>query len=106
MSKSILTIHKEMEKKAFSETEMGKLEKKLRTFYDNLVTKSTPLPEEYAKQIYDIRVNHEQKQMDYIKESQVRDAKAIDEMLMDAFTKEVAIIEDYQSNSTTTMNDK
>jgi hypothetical protein len=95
MSKSSLTIHKEILKKEYAESPIGKMEREITKFYDELVLKGEKLPEDIAKQVYDLRDLHEKKQMDYIDESQKRDRDAVDAMLMEAFTKELEILNNF-----------
>lgn len=93
---SALTIHKEIEKKAYAESPIGKLERKLTKFYDGMKLGNKVLPEEFAKQIYDIRDQHEKDQMSYIDMTLKRDKDATEKMLFDTFTKEIEVINKYQ----------
>lgn len=95
MGKSILTIHKEIEKQAHAKSPLGQLEKKLRTFYDSMVMKREKLPEHLAKEIYNIREENEKRTMEYIDERLKKDRDAVDEFLMDAMTRELEIINKY-----------
>jgi hypothetical protein len=92
---SVLTIHKEIEKKEYEKSPLGQLEKKLRKFYDSLVIKKKKLPENLAKEVYDLRTAHEKKYMDYLDERVKKDKEAIDVMLSEAFTKELEILKKY-----------
>lgn len=91
-----LTIRKEIEKKAYAESPLGKLERQLTKFYDGMKLSNKALPEEYAKEIYDIRDQHEKDEMAYIEMSLKRDKEANEKMLFDAFTKELEVINKYQ----------
>lgn len=102
MSKSNLTLYKEILKKEHESSELGIAEKKIRTFYDSLILKGERLPENLARLVYQIREENEQKQLDYIKASQQRDREAIDVMLLESFNKELEILSTY--NGTTVMN--
>lgn len=93
---STLTIHKEIEKKAYAQSPLGKLERQLTKFYDGLKLSNKALPEDVAKQIYDIRDKHEKDQMDYIDMTLKRDKEANEKMLFDSFTKELEVINKYQ----------
>lgn len=91
----MMTIHKEIEKKEYEKSPLGLLEKRLRTAYDKLTLNKKQLPEDLAKQIYDIREKNEKDQMEYIDFRLVEDRKAVDAMLTDAFNKELEILEKY-----------
>lgn len=103
MSKSILTVHKEIQKKEYAKSPLGQLEKKLGNFYVEMERSKEKLPEDISKQIYDIRDNNEKSVMAYIEESNKRDREAVDNLLFEAMSKEWKLIEDYQSNQISAM---
>lgn len=100
MTKSILTINKEIEKKAYLETPLGKVEKALRKFYDDLKLKNSKLPEDVAKQVYDIRDANEQAIKDYMDRSNKEHRESIDNFLLQAMSKELELVTNYQSTTT------
>lgn len=89
---SVLTIHKEIEKKKYAESPLGKLERKITSIYDDMILKKEALPENVAKQIYDLRDQHERDEKDYIDMTLKRDKEAVDKMLFDVMTKELEIL--------------
>lgn len=103
MGKSLLTIHKEIERKAYQESPLGKMEKKLRAFYDGVDLKTIPEPsKEFVGQINAVRSQNEEDQMAFNKtiseriraiEEEAREG--VDKMLLDAMTKEWEIIDKY-----------
>lgn len=95
MSKTGLTIQKEIQKKEHEKTPLGQVEKKLRNFYDNLLVKGEKLPEYLAKQIYDLRDEHESKQLKYIEDTEKEQAIAVDKMLYDTMSSELTLLEKY-----------
>lgn len=96
MSKGMLTLHKEILKKEYAESPLGKLEKKLRKFYDECkVYKKYELPEDIAEQIYNIREENEKEQLAYIDESQKRDREKVDEILFKSMSQEWEIINNF-----------
>jgi hypothetical protein len=95
MSKSMMTIHKEIEKKEYAKSPLGLLEKKISAFYDKMVMAQKKLPENLAKEVYDIRDKQEKKYMEYLELRMVEDKKHIDSLLEEAFIKELAILEKY-----------
>lgn len=100
MPKSILTISKEIEKKAYLETPLGKVEKTLRKFYDELKLKDSKLPESVAKQVYDIRDDNTKAIEKYMAEASKRDRDAIDSLLLEAMSKELELVTNHQSTTT------
>lgn len=100
MSKSILTINKEIERKAYFETPLGKVEKALRKFYDELKLKSSKLPEDVAKQVYDIRDANEKAITEYMAKASKEHREAVDKLLFDAMSKELELVTNYQSTTT------
>lgn len=95
MSKTALTIQKEIIKKEYEKSPLGIIEKKLRAFYDGLVGKGEKLPEDVAKQIYEIREMNEKRTENYIEERLKHDREAVDNFLLDAMTKEEEILNKY-----------
>jgi hypothetical protein len=93
MSKSILTIHKEVEKKEYEKTPLGQAEKKLRAFYDEAYLKDNPIPEDILKQIDTIREEQAKKYDDYIQERMRIDKEWIDTELLNAMTREISLLE-------------
>lgn len=96
MGKSVLTIHRELAKKEHAKSPLGKLEKELSRFYDEMILKKKQLPEEFAEQIYDIRDNQEQWMLDYIERTNLEQKKAIDDKLFESMTKELEVINKYR----------
>lgn len=99
MSKSLLTIHKEIEKKEYAKSPLGLIEKELGNFYAELKKFGTTLPEDVAKQIYDIRDENEKAQIKYIEDSQRRDREYVDNLLLEAMTKEMTILNKYKNDN-------
>jgi len=99
MSKSILTIHKEILKKEYAHSPLGKLEKQLGDFYTEMQRKKEKLPEEIAEQIYNIRDENEKAMMKYVEDSQKRDKEEVDKLLFGAMSKEMEIINKYKSTA-------
>lgn len=94
-SNSALGIHKEILRQEYAKTEVGKAEAKLKEFYGNLKKKGEALPEEIAEQVYNIREANEQAQLEYIKQSEKENREKVDQILLDSFNKEIAILENY-----------
>lgn len=101
MSKGVLTIHRELEKENYRKSPLGQLEKKLNSFYKRMKEEGKSLPENLAKEIYDIREAQEKAYENYVNERIVKDREAVDNLLMEAFNKELEIINKYdeQGNS-------
>lgn len=97
MAKSNLAIHKEIEKKKYNESPLGQIEKKLRKFYDNCILTKTQLPENLAKEVYDLRTFNENRTKDYIDERLKKDRDQVDDFLLETMTKELAIIEKFNA---------
>lgn len=98
MSKSILTIHKEIYKKEYYKSPLGILEKKLGKFYEDMRRKKVEVPKETAQAIIKIREDNEKAQQDYIEESQKRDREKVDEILFNSMQAEWDIISKFQIN--------
>lgn len=96
MSKSVLTIHKEIEKKAYAESPLGKLEKEIGRIYDAFKIKNKKLPEDVAEKIYDIRDENEKWQLEYIERTNREHKEAIDAKLLDSMTRELNILKEYE----------
>lgn len=90
---SMLSIHKEIEKKKYAESPLGKLEKELGQFYDGLQITKRELPTDVLEQVNRIRSEHEKAQTDYIDMTLKRDRQAVDDMLFKAMTDELAILQ-------------
>jgi hypothetical protein len=93
MSKSVLTIHKEIERKEYAASPLGKLEKVIGEIYREMQLKKEALPEDLAKQVYDIREENEKWQMQYIDDRLKADREAVDSKLLESMTRELAILE-------------
>ena len=94
----MLSIYKELEKKKYAESPLGKIERKIHQFYDDMILHKESLPEPIAKQIYDLRIKHEQDEKDYIDMTLKRDKEATEKMLFDTFTKELEILDNYKKH--------
>lgn len=92
MSQSVLTIHREMQKKLYQESPLGKVEKEIGRIYDDLKLKSKELPEDIAKEIYAIREENEKWQLEYIERTNKEHREAIDAKLLESMTRELAIL--------------
>ncbi len=93
MSKSLLTIEKEYLKKEHEKSPLGKVEKKLRAFYDNLYVTNTKLDEETLKKVSDIREANEKRIQEYIDTRLKTDREAVDNFLLESMTEELQLIE-------------
>lgn len=89
---NILKIHKEIAKKEYAESALGKVERELTRIYDNLKITKSALPEEIAKQVYDIRDENEKWNLDYIERTNKEHREAIDAKLLEAMSKELEIL--------------
>lgn len=98
MSKSALTIQKEIIKKEYEKSPLGLMEKELRAFYDGFVTRGEKLPEEFAKQIYEIREENEKRTEAYIDERLKLDREAVDGFLLEAMTKEKEVLNSFNKS--------
>lgn len=103
MSKSILTLEKEVLKKEYAKSPLGIAEKKLRSLYDGYQLSGYRPVEETMKQVDEIRTENERRVQEYVDLRQKTDKEAIDDMLLEAFTKEITLLE---SSRTTPMNDQ
>lgn len=92
MATSILTIHKEIAKKEYAASPLGKTERALTKIYDDLKLKNGSLPESVAKQIYDIRDTNEKWNLAYIERTNKEHREAIDAKLLEAMSKELEIL--------------
>lgn len=104
MSKSHLTIQKELIKEAYSKSPLGVMERRLNEIHDTLYLGGKEAPEDVLKEIDKIRTENEKKQIEYIEFRLKTDREVIDDMLLESMTKEVALLEPLIS--TTNMNDK
>lgn len=95
MSKSLLTIHREILKKEYDKSPLGIVEKKLKEFYG----KNKILPKHILKEISAIREENEKAQMKYIEDSQREDREAVDRMLLESMEKELSIINNYKNTA-------
>lgn len=95
MSKSALTIQKEIIKKEYEKSPLGIIEKELRAFYDGMVTKGEKLPEEFAKQVFEIREENEKRTEAYIDERLKLDREAVDGFLLEAMTREKEVLTNF-----------
>jgi hypothetical protein len=95
MSKSGLTIHKEMQKKLYQESELGKVEREITKIYDNLTLKKQQLPEEISKKIFDIRDENEKWQLEYIERTNREHREAVDAKLLESMSKELDILKQH-----------
>jgi hypothetical protein len=93
MSKSVLTIHKEMERKEYAASPLGKIEKTIGEIYRDMQLKKLALPEDLAKQVYDIREENEKWQMNYIDERLKKDREAVDAKLLESMSRELDILQ-------------
>ena len=92
MSRSLISIHKEIEKKAYRETPLGKVEAEIGKIYSDLKAKGARLPESVCKEIFDIRTGNEKDQLAYIERTNREHKEAVDEMLLKAMSKELKVI--------------
>lgn len=92
---SILSIHKEIEKRKYAESDLGKAEKELGKIYDSLKIKNSKLPEDIAKKIYDIRDENEKWQTEYIERTNREHKEAVDGKLLESMTKELEILKSH-----------
>jgi hypothetical protein len=87
-----LTIQKEIQKKEYEQSPLGKLDRQIHKIYDDMILHKEALSEPVAKQIYDLRDKHEKEEQAYIDMTLKRDKDAVDKMLFDTFTKELEIL--------------
>lgn len=92
----VLQLHKEIEKKEYANSPVGKLERQMTAFYDEMFLAKKALPEDVAKQIYDIRDENEKKHKEYIEYTLQRDRDAVNAILIDSFTRELEIINNWK----------
>jgi len=106
MGKSITAIHKEIEKKEYDKTALGKAEKEMRKFYDAFALGRIKMDDELQKTISDIREENskamEESSKDYNSridtirkehDALVKEAReTIDGMLLNAMNKELLIL--------------
>lgn len=92
MGKTVLSIHKEIEKKRYAESPVGKMERELTKIYDSLKLKNQKLPEDIAEQVYNIRDENEKWHLDYIARMNRERSEAIEAKLLESFTKEVELL--------------
>lgn len=97
MSKSILTIHKEILKKEYAKSPLGILERKIREFYEEIVRSGTQLPEDISKKINEIRTKNEKDQEEYVEYSLKRDRENVDNLLFESMTKEWELLNNYKN---------
>lgn len=101
--KPILTIHKEIAKAEYAKSPLGQVEKKIAKCMEQTRLKGFVMPELEAKKIYEIRDANEKAQMEYIERTNKEHREAVDIMLLEAMTKELAIWEAFlQNNQNTT----
>lgn len=96
---SVLSIHKEIEKKKYAESPLGKVERKLTKIYDALKLSSKQLPEDIAKEIYEIRDDNENwnlitvdKYAKIIQDINEKHRDEVDAKLLEAMSKELDIL--------------
>lgn len=90
-----LSIHKEIEKKNYAESPLGKIEREITKIYDAMKLSSTALPEDVAKKIYDIRDENEKWQLDYIERTNREHKEAVNNKLLESMTKELGILKEH-----------
>ena len=96
MAKSILTVHKEILKKDHAKSPLGILEKNIASFYQEMEKAGKKFPEDIAEKVYDVRDGNEKAVQKYIEDSQRRDREYVDNLLLEAMTKEWNIILSYK----------
>lgn len=94
----VLSIHKEIAKKEYQQSPLGKVERKLTKIYDNMKLNSQALPESIAKEVYDIRDENEKWNLAYIERTNKEHREAIDAKLLEAMSKELDILEKHGYN--------
>lgn len=90
-----LSIHKEIEKKAYAESPLGKAEREITKVYDSLTLSGKKLPEDVSKQIYDLRDENEKWQLAYIERTNREHKEAINNKLLESMTKELEILKQH-----------
>ena len=95
----VIQIQKEIEKKEYANSPVGKLEREMTKFYDEMKVTGKALPEDVAKKIYDIRDENEKKHKEYIDMTLQRDKDAINELLINSFTRELEIINNWKKQN-------
>ena len=93
MLKSGLTIHKEIQKKEYEKSPLGKVERALTKIYDKMRLENKALPENIAKKVYDTRDENEKWQMKYVDDRTRADREAVDEKLLESMSKELDILQ-------------
>jgi hypothetical protein len=91
----VLSIHKEIEKKKYAQSPLGKVERELTKIYDALKLKNGKLSEELAHKVYDIRDENEKWQMKYIEDRIKADREAVDAKLLDSMTRELNLLKEH-----------
>lgn len=89
---NVLSIHREIEKKAYAESPLGKVERALTKIYDGLKLDQKKLPEDVSKQIFDVRDENEKWQLEYIERTNREHKDAINAKLLESMTRELEIL--------------
>lgn len=92
---NVLSIHKELEKKQYAESPLGKAEREMTKIYDALKLSGKALSEDVAKKIYDVRDENEKWQLEYIERTNREHKEAVDGKLLESMTKELNILKEH-----------
>jgi hypothetical protein len=102
MGKSMMAIHRQIEKDKYRASPLGKLERRLSQIYTELQDKKIMPTLAVAEKIKKIRNDNEKTQMDYIEGYKVKMQKLndehrqfVDDSLMKAFKEEIALLEEF-----------
>lgn len=90
-----LSIQKDLLKREYANSPLGKVEREITKIYDSLKLKESQLPEDIAKQIYDIRDENEKWQLAYIERTNKEHKEAVDGKLLESMTKELDILKQH-----------
>lgn len=92
MSRSVISIHKEIEKEQHKKSPLGQVEAELGSIYNDLKAKNHVLPEVIAKQVYEIRDESEKAILAYIERTNREHKEANDAMLLSAMKRELKVL--------------
>jgi len=96
---NMLSVHKELAKKAHAESDLGKLEKRISQFWDNVYLKDLKLPQEFVDKVNKIRTDNEQAQLDYIEKTNKEHREWIDQSLKKAMSEEAKLLDEFESTA-------
>ncbi len=95
MGKSMVSIHRELEKEAYKKTPLGIVEGRIAVAYKELQEKGIAPTHAVALKINKIRKDNEDAQLAYIDKTNREHKIAVDKMLLKSMSAELKVLESF-----------